>query len=228
MRRRPRREADLGREPHWDRLIRYRPAWADSTLVRRLLAAALVVLAAALYLRGDPDTHPVDTVVATRDLAPGRVLDAADLRTVPRPAGMLPEGALRDFGPLLGATVTAPVRAGEILTDLRVLGPRLATAATGAREARIVPIRLADKAVADILRIGDRVDVIAGAEPAAEGAHGPAPPRTLATDAVVVLIAGAARVRGSDERVVLVALDPMPATTVAAASLTNALTVVFH
>ncbi|WP_280270621.1 SAF domain-containing protein [Nocardia wallacei] len=228
MRRRPRRDADLGREPHWDRLIRYRPAWADAALARRVLAAALVVLAGALYLRGDPDTHPVDIVVAARDLSPGHVLETADLHRVPRPAGMLPEGALRDVAPVLGATVTGPVRAGEILTDLRVLGPRLATAATGAREARIVPIRLADNAVADILRTGDRVDVIAGAEHAAEGAHGPAPPHTLATDAVVVLIAGAAKARGSDERVVLVALDPAPATIVAAASLTSALTVVFH
>ncbi|MBF6172648.1 SAF domain-containing protein [Nocardia blacklockiae] len=225
--RRPHRTADLGRTPRWDRITRFRPAWADSTLVRRVVAAVLVVLAGVLYLRGDPDTRQVDIVVAAHDLTPGRVLDPGDLRRVPRPAGTVPEGAVRDAGAVLGATVAGAVRGGEILTDLRVIGPRLA-AATAGPDARIVPIRLADNAVAEILRLGDRVDVIAGAEPESGGDHGPAPPRTLATEAVVVLVAGAGKTRGSDERIVLVALDPAHATAVAAASLATALTVVFH
>ncbi|MGW5144157.1 flagellar biosynthesis protein FlgA, partial [Nocardia beijingensis] len=101
----------------------------------------------------------------------------------------------------------------------------LAAAAAGAREARIVPVRLADTAVADILRAGDRVDVI-GAEDM--GGAGARPARTLAADAAVVLVSGAGTGRAATERVVLVAMDAEHATAVAGASLRTALTVVFH
>ena len=115
--------------------------------------------------------------------------------------------------------------AGETLTDLRLLGPRLAAAATGIANARIVPVRLADGGVAELLRGGDRVDVVTTTEKANSGA---APnPRTLAVAASVVLVTQAAGgVRGSSDRIVLMALPNQQATTVAAASLTSALTVV--
>ncbi|MGV9675194.1 SAF domain-containing protein [Nocardia sp. NPDC003482] len=219
--------ADLGREPPWEFLVRHRPSWADATFLRRALAAILTLCAAALFIRGDPSAHSTDVVVAARDLSPGRVVAAEDVRRVARPAGFVPEGSVRDPSAVLGATVSGAVRSGEILTDLRVLGPRLARAAAGP-DARIVPIRLADKAVAEILRVGDRVDVLAaerdGADPARAG-----PPRTLAADAVVVLVTAAENRRGpADERIVLVALDSAPAIAVAAASLRTELTVLFH
>ncbi|MBF6341819.1 flagella basal body P-ring formation protein FlgA [Nocardia abscessus] len=216
--------ADLGRGG-WNPSGWQRPPWADIVLARRLLAAALAALAALLFLRGDPDAERTPVVVAHRDLAPGRLLEAGDLRSVPREAGTLPAGAVTDPAALVGATLTGAVRQGEILTDLRVVGPRLAAAATGARDARIVPVRLADTAVADILRAGDRVDVI-GAEDAS--GSGTRPARTLATDAVVILVSGAGEGRGAAERVVLVAMDAEHATAVAGASLRTALTVVFH
>ncbi|MBF6330591.1 SAF domain-containing protein [Nocardia transvalensis] len=220
-------DADLGREPRWEVLTRHRPAWADGVLVRRLLALGLTVLAAVLFVRGDPSARRVDAVVAARDLAPGRILSAEDLRRAPRPADTLPEGAVHDLSALVGATVTGAVRSGEILTDLRVVGPRLAQVATGVTDARIVPIRLADNAIADILRAGDRVDVIAAPHTDAD-LEGPAPPQTLATDAAVVLVTTSDKTRGQGERAVLVALDAAHATTVAAASLRSALTVTFH
>ncbi|MBF6546230.1 SAF domain-containing protein [Nocardia brasiliensis] len=211
--------ADLGREHFatWQR-----PPWADSLLVRRLLAAGLVMAAVVLFLRGDPGAERATVVVAGRDLAPGRVLEADDLRTAPREAAALPAGVVRDPATVLGATLTGAVRAGEVFTDLRVVGSRLAAVATGARDARIVPIRLADTAVTEILRAGDRVDVIGGEE------QGSRPARTLATDAAVVLVSGPGDGRGVKERVVLVAMDAEHAAVVAAASLHTALAVVFH
>ncbi|WP_194815919.1 SAF domain-containing protein [Nocardia sp. XZ_19_385] len=213
---------DLGRENPLRAVLDNRPPWADLLLVRRLLAAALTVLAAVLFLRGDPDTHPAQVVVADHDLPPGRLLAAGDLRTAPRESGSLPSGAVRDAGELVGATLTGAMRAGEVFTDLRIVGPRLAAVAAGAPDARIVPIRLADNAVAEILRAGDRVDVV-GAE---DGSDRPA--RTLARDAAVVLVSRPADRRGQPEPVVLVAMDATHATAVAAASLRTALTVVFH
>ncbi|MFG1797797.1 SAF domain-containing protein [Nocardia sp. NPDC049149] len=211
--------ADLGRARFdgWQR-----PQWADALLARRLLAAGLVIFAVILFLRGDPDTQRSMVVVAGHDLPPGHVLIADDLRTAPRESAALPDGVVRDPAAVLGATVTGAMRGGEVFTDLRVVGSRLAAVATGARDARIVPIRLADTAVADILRAGDRVDVIGGEE------QGGRPARTLATDAAVVLVSGPGDGRGAKDRVVLVAMDAEHATVVASASLRTALAVVFH
>ncbi|WP_228780710.1 SAF domain-containing protein [Nocardia cyriacigeorgica] len=218
---RPLGRGETLREALWNR-----PPWADGLLARRVLAAVLTVLAVVLLLRGDPDTHRASVVVASRDLPPGHLLTTADLRVVDRESGALPGGAAHDPAPLIGATLTGAMRTGEILTDLRVIGPRLAAVAGGAPDARIVPIRLADTAVADILRAGDRVDVIA----ADESERATRPARTLATDAAVVLISGTAGsgpTRSAD-RVVLVAMGAENAAAVAAASLSTALTVVFH
>lgn len=217
--------ADLGRDNPLRFAFSNRPPWADGLLVRRLLAAALVVVAAVLFVRGNPSTERVPVVVATHDLAPGHLIKPDDLQIVAHESGTLPTGAATDAETLVGATLTGAMRPGEIFTDLRIIGPRLAGVATGSDNARIVPIRLADTAVADILRAGDRVDVIGGGEARATGAHRA---RTLATDAVVVLVAGPNDQPGGGDRVVLVAMDAEPATTVAAASLHTALTVVFH
>jgi len=209
--------SDLGRGAVLRTAWWNRPPWADATLARRVLAAALVVMAAVLLVRGDPDSARVRVVVASRDLSPGTSLTAADLTSVPHEAGSLPAGAVRDPADLLGATLTGAMGTGELFTDLRIVGPRLAEVAAGAHEARIVPIRLADTAVAGILRAGDRVDVVGAGEQT----------RTLATDAAVVLIAGSGE-RERNGPVVLVAMDAEHAITVAAASLHTALTVVFH
>ncbi|MBY8857894.1 flagellar biosynthesis protein FlgA [Nocardia sp. CA2R105] len=221
-------DLDLGRIPRWEWLRHRRPAWLDGTLARRILAAALTVLAAFLLLRGNPAAQRVEVVVAAHDLPPGRAVAAADLRIAAFTANSLPGGAIHEPAPLLGATLSAPMRAGEIFTDLRVLGPRLAAAATAAPDARIVPIRLADNAVAEILRTGDRVDVVAAAEPDTPTAT---PARTLASGAVVVSIperSDTGKSPRSEDRVVLIALDSAHATTVAAASLRTALTVIFQ
>ncbi|MEV6767536.1 SAF domain-containing protein [Nocardia sp. NPDC051030] len=215
-------EAELGNGSRIEFITRLRPAWADAVLLRRAVAALLLVIAAVSAVRGNPSDRHTGVLVAARDLPPGHVLAADDVLTSPRETATLPAGAIRDGDPLRGATLTGGVAAGEILTELRVISPRLATVAAGAPDARIVPIRLADNAVADILRAGDRVDVVAGEE------SGGRPARLLASDAAVVLVSGSAGPHEKGERVVLVALDSRRATAIAAASLRTALTVVFH
>ncbi|MEV2219151.1 SAF domain-containing protein [Nocardia vinacea] len=222
--------ADLGRGDSpcsaiWNRASWNRPPWANALLARRLLAVALTALAIVLFLRGDPGSARTEVVVAGRDLPPGHLLEATDLRSTPLESGTLPAGAVADIAVLVGATLTGGMRTGEIFTDLRIVGPRLAAVATGAGDARIVPIRLADSAVAEILRAGDRVDVIGAEEQSGPGTR---PARLLAIDAAVVLVSGPGDRRGAPERVVLVAMDAEHATAVAAASLRTALTVVFH
>ncbi|WP_328388373.1 SAF domain-containing protein [Nocardia sp. NBC_00416] len=215
----------LGSGETWRDAFENRPPWADAILLRRILAALCAVTAAILFLRGDPDGERVFVVVAAHDLPPGHLLEPADLRLAPYPPATAPDGAARDPAPLAGAVLTAALRSGEVLTDLRVIGPRLAEVAAGITDARIVPVRLADTALAEILRAGDRVDVVAA------GAEDPALARTLAVDAAVVLVSGPPAEAGTGrhpERVVLVAMDARRAAAVAAASLNSALTVIFH
>ncbi|MFQ6392372.1 SAF domain-containing protein [Nocardia sp. KC 131] len=228
---------DLGRGGALRFALWHRPPWADGLLARRLLAAALTALAAALFVRGDPGSERTQIVIAGRDLPPGHLIEADDLRATARESGELPAGAVTDMSSLVGATLTAAMRTGEVFTDLRTLGPRLAAVAAGGRDARIVPIRLADTAVAEILRAGDRVDVVGAEEqtmpsPACKSLETACPTarpaRTLATDAAVVLVSAPGDRRGSPERIVMVAMDAEHATAVAAASLRTALTVVFH
>ncbi|UGT38996.1 SAF domain-containing protein [Nocardia yamanashiensis] len=198
------------------------PGWVDAMAARRGVAGVLVVAAGVIAVRGDPAERRVEVVVAAREMPPGHVLEAADLRVVGRAADSLPGGVVRQVGAAIGATLAGAVTEGEMVTDVRVVGTRLAGVAAGDGDGRIVPIRLADKAVAEVLRGGDRVDVVAGEEGGGRGA------RLLASDAVVVLVSGVGSERGEPERVVLVALDARRAAVVAAASLRSALTVVFH
>ncbi|MCD2096660.1 SAF domain-containing protein [Rhodococcus rhodochrous] len=199
-----------------------RPGWSRIVRARRIAAGLLAVI---LALRGDPDTDRVGVVVAAHDLAPGHTLTADDVAHVERDRSTVVAGTLHDVDDAVGHTLAGPVPAGEPLVDTRLLGPRLAAVATGSTEARVVPIRLADAGVSELLREGDRVDVLT----VTETEEGPLPgAHVLARGAVVVLAESGGSTRDRNERVVLVALEPEPATAVAAASLVSALTVTLH
>ena len=193
-------------------------------MARRVTAGALVVLAAAAALRPDPTEGRTDVVVATRDLAPGVELVASDVRVESRSVGTIPDGATTNGTDLVGATLAGPARRGEVLTDVRVLGSRLADATAGP-DARIVPIHPTDAALLDLVRTGDVVDVLAVSE-SVDGS-GEQRSRVVATNAIVVLVSSAAKDRGRDG-VVLVALPALKANEVAGASLTQAITLTFH
>jgi hypothetical protein len=114
-----------------------------------------------------------------------------------------------------------------VLTDVRLLGSRLAESTAGPG-ARIVPLHLADSALIDLVRVGDVVDVLAA--PAADApATGPAASRVVATDAVVVLVSAKQKVQAADsDRVVLVALPARVANTVAGSALGQTVTLTLH
>lgn len=124
--------------------------------------------------------------------------------------------------------MAGPARLGEVLTDARILGSRLAGLAAGP-DARVVALHLADPAVLDLIRTGDVVDVLG-----ADAETGPAPdhhphPRVIATNAVVVLVSATAPTLGSERaRVLLVALPDSAARAVAGANLTQPVTLTIH
>ncbi|QNJ92394.1 flagellar biosynthesis protein FlgA [Mycolicibacterium fluoranthenivorans] len=202
-----------------------RPEWTRTVAARRIAAGLLVVLAAIAALRPDPDTARRPVLVAARDLAPGTALTPADVRVESRSAAAVPDGAQTDVAAVLDATLAGPARRGEVLTDVRLLGSRLAEATAGP-DARIVSLHLADDALVDLIRPGDVVDVLAGDSTSA-GTE--SRPEVIATDAVVTLVSprGTGPSAGAD-RVVLVALPRTAAHQVAGTALTRQITVTFH
>ncbi|GAB2936605.1 SAF domain-containing protein [Rhodococcus aerolatus] len=208
----------------WERgVAALRPGWARGVALRRAAAALLVLLAAVLVVRGDPAADRRTVLVATRDLAPGQVVTEGDVALVARADDAVPAGALVDAAGATGRPVAGAVRAGETLTDVRLLGPALLSTVPGGAGAVAVPVRLADTGVADLLRPGDRVAVVRAAGASGEG---PAPELVLARDATVLLAAdGPAAPGARTGRLVVLALPAEPASAVASASLAEPLTV---
>lgn len=209
-------------------LAALRPDWSRTLAARRVAAGALVILAAVIALRSDPQGDPIDIVVAARDLASGVELTADDVRLENRMATTVPDGSQSDVGAVIGATLAGPARRGEALTDVRVLGPRLAESVAGP-DARIVPLPLADSALLDLVRPGDVVDVLAAGSDAGAPDSDNARPQLVATDAVVVVVSEKPKGAGNgSDRVVLVALPAHAANDVAAAALVQTVTLTFH
>jgi Flp pilus assembly protein CpaB len=206
------------------RLVGLRPDWTRTVAARRAAAGALVILAAVAALRSDPHGDQTDIVVAARDLSPGIELTADDVRVEKRTAATVPDGSQADVDAVVGSTLAGPARRGEVLTDVRLLGPRLAQSAAGPN-ARIVPLHLADSALLDLTRPGDVVDVLAAPNNNADDAD----PRVVATDAIVVLVSEKQKgVGAGGDRVVLVALPAHAANDVAGATLMQTVTLTFH
>jgi Flp pilus assembly protein CpaB len=202
-----------------------RPDWSRTVAARRIAAAGLVVIAAVAALRSDPDGDRTEIVVAAHDLAPGVELTEADVRVETRTATTVPDGSTSDVSVVIGATLAGPARRGEVITDVRLLGPRLAESTAGPN-ARIVPLHLADSALLDLIRTGDVVDVLAATT---SDTGDDSRPQVIATEAIVVLVSEKQKGAGSgSDRVVLVALPAHTANEVAGAALVQTVTLTFH
>jgi len=200
-----------------------RPDWSRTVLARRIAAAGLVVLAGVAALRPNPDGERAQVVVAARDLSPGAALTADDLRLEKRLAPTIPDGSQSDIDTIVGSTLAGPTRRGEVLTDVRLLGRRLAESAAGP-DARLVPVHPVDIALADLVRPGDVVDIVAASETSSQSTA-----KVVATGAIVVLVSAKQKAQAAtSERVVLVALPAASANAVAGAALTQTVTLTLH
>ncbi|MFI5591376.1 SAF domain-containing protein [Amycolatopsis sp. NPDC051758] len=185
-------------------------------LIRRWLAAGLLLTGALLFAhpgsaRGAPTTP---TVVAAHDLPSGATLRAADVRLADLPDDARPSGVLSTLDVVDGQLLAGAVRAGEPLTDVRLAS---AIPASGDPGTATVPVRLADAAVAELLRPGQRVDVVAAPEPGV-------PASVLAGGATVVTV-GKREASAAKGPLVLLRLPEAIATRVAAISLERPVTV---
>lgn len=188
-----------------------------SLLIRRILAGTLALLAAGLALapsakHGLAAEPTVQVVVTARDLAAGTVLSTGDVALHGLPHGLVPSGVLTTTGTAIGQVLTSAARAGEPITDARLLGPTQNKIATGDPDTVSVAVRLADPGVAELLHPGSRVDVVTAGD-------GQAAPGVLASDATVLMVHTGALKPGEQGQLVVLAIRKDHATGVAAAAL---------
>ncbi|GAB3253476.1 SAF domain-containing protein [Nocardioides dilutus] len=185
---------------------------------RRLLAALLTGAAAVAALRATtpPPEPTVSVQVASHDLPAGSRVSATDLTTVEFRPGSEPDGLVEEPA---GRTLATSVRRGEPLTDARLLGPSLTDGLPGMVA---TPVRIPDAALASLLRVGDRVDVLA-ADP--QGG----PTRALAASALVLALPALAEDAADSlpGRLVVLGLDDSEVSGVAGAAVTHYLTVAY-
>ncbi|MGH8970306.1 MAG: RcpC/CpaB family pilus assembly protein, partial [Actinomycetes bacterium] len=136
---------------------------------RRLLSAGLLAgsVALALHALSPPSAATVPVLAAGHDLAGGTTVREGDLAVLRVAADAVPDGAMRPTDETVGRTLVGPVRAGEVVTDVRLLGP---SHVAGLGEGTVAtPVRIADPGSVSLLRPGDVVDVLAAAAPDGSG-----------------------------------------------------------
>jgi pilus assembly protein CpaB len=143
------------------RAIRRRLSWH-----RRSLAAALTAVAVVTGIAAARPAPPatIDVLVAASDLAGGSALTASDVEVAQVPTQFVPAGALRPPEAALdGRVLAAPMRPGEVVTDVRLVGPTVLDGYAPAGGSEIVgtPVRIGDSGAVRLVRPGDRVDVLA-------------------------------------------------------------------
>lgn len=202
----------------WWRELRRAVSWH-----RRLLAAGLAAIAVAAGIHAVEPAEPVTVpvLVAARDLAAGVPLAAADLEVRALPEALVPLGVLQPGDETVGRLLTGAVRAGETLTDVRLLGPSLVDGLSAGAVA--TPVRVADAGVAGLVRPGDRVDVLA--TPATLDAEVGAT-HVAASGVIVVAVPDPSTPGGfGDGALLVLATSPQTAADLAAATVTSRLSI---
>lgn len=185
-------------------------------LHRRGLAATFAGLAIYAVVASTQQPPPATTPAwtAARDLPAGIRLTGSDLIRRDFLPDSLPAGAVSSVDEISGRILASPAGQGEVITPARLVGTELAAAYPGKQ---IVPVRLGDEAVADLLQVGDHITILA-ADPNEDDSA-----LTLTDDAVV---AGLPKAQASNSfestgRLVLAAVPRYQADRVATAGATH-------
>ncbi len=198
---------------HLDRVRRVLRLLRRAVLRRRRPLAALCVaaaVAAGLHAVAAPPPPTTAVWAAARDLPAGASVAAADVMTVELDEATVPAGVVDDP---VGRTLAAPLRRGEPVTDVRLVGDSLAAAHPSLTT---MPLRFPDAGLASLLEPGDRIDLVA-TDPQGDGA------RVVAADVLVLATPAPAadtEAAGSSTpgAVVVVGVPPLSVTAVADAS----------
>lgn len=200
------------------------PGHRRGVVVRRAIAVALLIAALTSALSAAKELPRVP--VFSRDLPAGAELALADVDLARLPASSIPDSALAAKPEdLSGRVITAAANKGEVITGARLLGEDLVSSlvgGTGAEAGRMIPVKLAEPDIIPHLHHGDTVDVVTAVEAGATAATPTA--RVIASGGRVVTTSSPEGDASSST--VLLALPHDHANDVAAASLSQPLTVV--
>lgn len=185
------------------------PGHRRATLIRRLLAAGCIAVALLSLLVDVRKTDPTTTTFA-RPVAAGALITEDDVTRSRLPAEAIPDNAIDDPALVVGQILAAEASRGEVVTTTRLVGPdlvtRLVEEEAPGEPFTMVPLPLAEPDIVPMLHHGARVDVVA------QG------PRVIASGGKIVTV--------GEQGTVLVLLRASEAAAVAAASLSDPLTVV--
>jgi Flp pilus assembly protein CpaB len=192
-----------------------------TVLARRRPIAALcaaVAVAAALQAGSAPPPPRTMVLTAARDLPAGVVVRSEDLSRTPFDPASVPAGVL-PASTAVGRTTAGPLRSGEAVTGTRLVTRSLLAGYPGLVA---VPVRIGDPGAVRLLRVGDRVDLLA-ADP-----QGEASARVVGRDVPVLAIprAGSESPGLTTGALVVLGIPDGGAGTVAQASVTSFLSVV--
>jgi pilus assembly protein CpaB len=215
-----------GRGSGWLRDLRRAATWHRRLLVAGLLAASV---AFAIEAVSPPPPRTESVLVAAKDLAGGARLQADDVRLKNVAPASLPDGALRTREFATGRTLDAPVRKGEVLTDVRLVGKTfLDSYGVGLVAA---PVRIADAASVRLVRAGDVVDVLAAGAGADGSASSVARVVAAATPVLTIPTVSQSALGSTDiasGELVVVVTSSETAARLAAAAVTDRLSLVIH
>lgn len=202
------------------------PGWHRTLLLRRTIAAILLLAAGILFTGSLISTDP-RVVVFSRDIPAGTEITAQDLELQQIPSDLVPDQVIRTPEEAIGRITASSITAGEWVTAPRFVGTELVSSLTEDDPTapptapptgpfNMVPLKLADPSIIPLLLPGDTISVIS---------HQPDTglPATIASGGKVVLVGDTA---AADPATVLIALPQADADAVAAASLNTPLAVV--
>ena len=134
---------------------------------RLLVAATCLLLAlASATSGGHHGSRPAPlhrVVVAAHDMPAGHTLSHRDLKIVGVPGAVPPSGARAGPATVVGARLAGPIDAGEAITRTRLVSAGLAAGLPPTLVAAAV--LLDDPRASDLVRVGDRVDILETARP---------------------------------------------------------------
>lgn len=142
----------------------------------------------------------VEVCVATRDIAAGERLDASAVEGRLWVADLLPEGAIRQSGDVLGRTATTSILKGEVVSEKRFEVERGVLDVPAGKEAVSVPAK-AVQAAGGAIRAGMSIDVYSSGDSST----------TLIAEKVVVIdtsVKGSGSLLSSDAGWITLAIEP--------------------
>lgn len=150
-------------------------AWRTRRAAPALAAAVVAVV--ALRALAAPDGPTIEVVVLARDVVAGRPIERGDVRVAHVPPALVPDDAVRAVPAATGAEPLVDLRRGTPLVEGVLARGRFGVEPPPGSV--VVPLELAG--VTDLLRPGDRVDVVARSDAAAAD-------EVLATGALVLSV----------------------------------------